>query len=90
MKVLEHIGEGNIKQRQGTQHQLSGVVLLQYTTTEMVSLLQMIKTFTFSFTSVMADKTKSIKFYMSLIASVTHTLQFTQQIKLSMHHICNS
>ena len=41
MKVLEHIGEGNIKQRQGTQHQLSGVVLLQYTTTEMVSLLHL-------------------------------------------------
>ena len=40
VKVLEHIGEGNIKQRQGTQHQLSGVVPLQYTTTEMVSLLQ--------------------------------------------------
>ena len=40
MKVLEHLGEGNIKQRQGTQHQLSGVVPLQYTTTALVSSLQ--------------------------------------------------
>ena len=41
MKVLEHLGEGNIKQRQGTQHQLSGVDPLQYTITALVSSLHM-------------------------------------------------